>query len=292
MYSVIKDYRDNNELRASFNELAEKTFGLDFEDWYRNGFWGDNYNPYSIVIEGKVVANVSVNKTDMLIDGVVKHFIQLGTVMTDEAYRNHGLSRAIMEQIESDFDGKVDGAYLFGNDSVLEFYPKFGFKRAKEYQLSKKISKEELGSCECKYRKVAMDNETAWRQLVNAMNTTVFHGKLDMVNNNELIMFYVTNFMQESVYYNSDTDTYVIADIDGESVFIHNIFSSRLTELNTVIRLFGSGIKEIILGFTPKEIEGFEVEELHEADCTFFVKGGGMDIMEKNRLRIPSLSHA
>lgn len=69
MTEVIKNYRNNNELRHSFNELAGKTFGLNFEDWYQNGFWGDNYNPYSVVKDGKVVANVSVNKTDMLIDG-------------------------------------------------------------------------------------------------------------------------------------------------------------------------------------------------------------------------------
>ena len=58
---IIKKYRDKEELRKSFNELAKKTFGLNFEDWYQNGFWGDNYNPYSIVMDGRIVANVSVN---------------------------------------------------------------------------------------------------------------------------------------------------------------------------------------------------------------------------------------
>lgn len=35
MIDVIKGYRDNASLRHSFNELAGKTFDLDFEDWYR-----------------------------------------------------------------------------------------------------------------------------------------------------------------------------------------------------------------------------------------------------------------
>ncbi len=288
MYTVIKNYRDNEELRASFNKLAEKTFGLNFEAWYQNGFWGDNYNPYSIVIDGKVVANVSVNKTDMLYEGKVKRFIQLGTVMTDEAYRNQGLSRKIMEQIERDYAGKVDGVYLFGNDEVLEFYPKFGFTKGKEYLYSKVVSNTE----ECQMEQVIMNNPTVWQQLVNAMNATIFHGKLDMVDNNELIMFYVTNFMQESVYYHNDTDTYVIADIEDGSLFIHNVFSSKLDNLDEVIKLFGAGVKKVVLGFTPKETEGFEVIDHHEDDCTFFVKGAGLDIMEKDKLRIPSLSHA
>ncbi len=33
MYKIVKNYRDNDALRHSFNELAEKTFGLNFEDW-------------------------------------------------------------------------------------------------------------------------------------------------------------------------------------------------------------------------------------------------------------------
>ena len=63
MYKIIKNYRDNEQLRHSFNELAMKTFDIDFEDWYQNGYWTDRYNPHSIVIDGKVVANVSVNTT-------------------------------------------------------------------------------------------------------------------------------------------------------------------------------------------------------------------------------------
>ena len=38
MYEIVKHYRDNKALRDSFNALAEKTFGLNFEGWYQNGF--------------------------------------------------------------------------------------------------------------------------------------------------------------------------------------------------------------------------------------------------------------
>ena len=42
--TIETNYRDNEALRNSFNELAGKIFGgLNFENWYRNGFWKDNY---------------------------------------------------------------------------------------------------------------------------------------------------------------------------------------------------------------------------------------------------------
>lgn len=40
MSRVIKNYRDDVELRASFNKLAEESLGLDFEDWYQNCAFG------------------------------------------------------------------------------------------------------------------------------------------------------------------------------------------------------------------------------------------------------------
>lgn len=288
MYQVIKSYRDNAELRKSFNELAKKTFGLNFEDWYQNGFWGDNYNPYSVVIDGKVVANVSVNKTDMLFDGEVKHFLQLGTVMTDEDYRNQGLSRRIMDEIEADYAAKVDGVYLFGNDSVLEFYPRFGFMKGEEYLYSKNVSL--VG--ELRIERVMMNNAQSWQELIGAMDRNIFRGKMDMLHNNELIMFYVSKFMQENVYYHQASDTYVIAEVEENRLFIHNIFSSSLTKLDDVIALFGKEIKEVTLGFTPLEAEEYTVESYHEEDCTFFVKGDIVQVMKAGKLRIPSLSHA
>lgn len=96
MEQIVKGYRDDAALRGSFNALAIRTFAIDFEDWYQNGYWTDKYNPYSVIIDGKVVSNVSVNTTDFEIDGQKKRYIQLGTVMTDEAYRNRGLVRRFL----------------------------------------------------------------------------------------------------------------------------------------------------------------------------------------------------
>lgn len=288
MVNVIKNYRDNTALRHSFNALAGKTFGLDFEDWYQNGFWGDNYNPYSVVKDGRVVANVSVNRTDFRFDGDVKHFLQLGTVMTEEACRNRGYIRAIMERIDADYNGKADGIYLFSNDSVLDFYPKFGFQRGKEYQYS--IRLHNTGACA--YRRLAMDGPTAWQLLEQAMERNIFHGRLDMVGNRGLLFFYVTKFMRENVYYHAPSDTYVIADWEDQQVFLHSVFSGTLTNLSEILALFGKDARQVTLGFTPADNTDFQVTELHQEDCTFFVKGDALKILEPERLRIPSLSHA
>ena len=52
--------------------------------------------------------------------------------MTKETYRDQGLSRRLIEEILKDYQGKVDMIFLFTNETVLEFYPKFGFSRVME----------------------------------------------------------------------------------------------------------------------------------------------------------------
>ena len=105
-------------------------------------------------------------------------------------------------------------------------------------------------------------------------------------------MFYVTKYLQESVYYHKDTDTYVIADVENDKIFIQNVFSGKLTELDDILMLFGEDIREVTLGFTPIDTKSYQMAELHEEDCTFFVKGKELAIMEREKLRIPALSHA
>ncbi len=61
-----KDYKNNEELRKIFNELATLIFGLNFESWYKKGYWNNRYIPFSYAEGDKVIANVSVNLLDFV----------------------------------------------------------------------------------------------------------------------------------------------------------------------------------------------------------------------------------
>ncbi len=287
MITIIKNYRNDLQLRGSFNRLAKATFNLDFEPWYQMGFWTDDYNPYSVVMDGEVVANVSVNRTDMLIAGERRRLYQLGTVMTDEAYRNRGYIRAIMAEMEKDITD-ADGVYLFGNDTVLEFYPKFGFVQGIEHIYTKKIAQE--GGCTM--QRVRMDGPTAWIRLRVAMDRSRFETACTMVDNPGLIFFYAAQFMQDCVYYDRRLDAWAIAEMEDGELLLHNVFAPAGVTLEDVIASFGEGIKRVTLGFAPENPTGFDCAPYHEQDCTFFVKGAAFDDFAEKRLRIPSLSHA
>ena len=62
--------------------------------------------------------------------------------------------------------------------------------------------------------------------------------------------------------------------------------------MEIVIGWFGQEVKAVTLGFAPLDEKAYDVAEFHEEDSTFFVRGAQLAVMEREKLRIPSLSHA
>ena len=283
---ILHGYRADKQLRDSFNRLAEETFGLNFEGWYQNGFWQDNYDPHSIVIDGEVVSNVSVNRTDLVIGGKNYQILQLGTVMTAQAHRGKGYGRAIMEYIEGEYAG-VDGIYLFANDTVVDYYPRFGFCPGREMACRKAVT----ASDTCRAEQVLMDGPAAWDRLAAAMEKSTFREGCPMVDNPGLIFFYVSQFMTDAVYHIPTLDAWAIAEQEGATLIIHNIFADASVTVGDVAAAF-MGVEEICLGFAPENAEGWESAALQEEDTHFFVRGAAFEEFQERKLRIPSLSHA
>ena len=79
-----------------------------------------------------------------------------------------------------------------------------------------------------------------------------------------------------------------MTDIDGRWRHI-TIPVERFGE-NTFTQ--GIGFDGSNYGFAPVEKEKYLVTRNCEEDCTFFIKGAGMKVVEEEKLRIPSLAQA
>ena len=288
MPELRKNYQQDDALRGSFNALAEKTFGLNFEPWYRNGFWQAHYIPYSMVEHGAVVANVSVNRTDMIWNGRRCRLIQLGTVMTDEPYRGRGLIRALMEEIRRDFAGRVDGAYLFANDGVLGLYPKFGFRPAQEYECVRAL--QNAGPRTILHRPAR--GPADWSRLTEVIRASVPCGSFHMADDVDLYLFYLSGFLQDAVWYDAAQDAWAVAEQEGEELLLHGVFAPHPVDPEALLRAFGAGVRQVRFGFAPSRTAGCRVCPLHEADTTLFVAGDVFADFEAQRLRFPTLAHA
>lgn len=287
-YKLVSNYKGNELLRKLYNELTRTTYGFDFEAWYQDGYWRDKHIPYSLIYEDKMIANVSVNLMEFLTPYGEKKYLQLGTVMTDMNFRKKGLSRFLLEQILLEWKHKTDGIYLFANDSVLDFYPKFGFKKCVEYQYSKQLN----GFPSFSAKNINMSDPENKKLLFHAILNSKPMSKLTMLRNPELIMFYVTSFMKDTVFYIEDLNTYAIIEKSNHTLTLYDIFSSKNHPIDAIINaLSDNSIDKVVLNFTPTNTDGFTESILMEDNTTLYVLGDNFDFINKDKLMFPSLSH-
>lgn len=285
-----KAVREDAGLRESFNALTRKTFGFDFEDWYDAGCWGDLYVPHVLTDGDRVVSNVSVNLMRFDVGGVQKNYVQLGTVMTDPEYRGRGLNRRLMEQVLAEYRGKADGIYLFGNDRVLTYYPKFGFEACKEYEYYLPIDPAE--DAELYEIERVMPSRRLYDWITGCSGEQNPNDGLYMSHNLGLYQFWLAAEFRESVYHLPENETYVVAEVTGDRLYIHQIFGKQRVELKRLAKAFGEKVSEVVLGYTPASKEQLLVREHKEEDTTLFILGDDLKRMQREKMMFPVLSHA
>lgn len=288
-YGFARNFKHDQEIRASFNKLTEATFGFNFEKWYLNGYWGDNYVPNSLLHNNKVISNVSVSKIEFIIENEKKLGIQIGTVMTDKEYRHRGLSKFILEQVINEWKEQSDFIYLFANDSVLDFYPKFNFQIVDQYQYSKPLN---IPNTLSSLRKLNMDDKYDKELLIKNINESNPISKISMRNNTSLVMFYCLSFKKNSIYYLRELNAAIIAEIEGDTLYLNDVFSKERVKLDDVIQLMtDKTTKKVILGFTPLDEADYQKSLLKKKDTLFVIKDK-LDYFKNNQSMFPVLSHA
>ncbi len=120
------------------------------------------------------------------------------------------MSRFLVEQALKDWHGNCDGIYLFGNDSVKDFYPRFGFASASEYQCSRKAPTSNLN---IKIDQLNME-EMPNLQLLKMKSADFNPYSLFSAENNEwLVLFYSTLFYKDKFWHIPQYETIVVADL-------------------------------------------------------------------------------
>lgn len=287
MLKLNKSVKNSKDDFEAFNKLSMKVFGLSFENWFNSGYWGDNYCSYTFFDDVKAVANVSVSKIYTLVNGEPKLYIQLGNVSTDPDYRHQGLIRKLIQEVIHDFHDACDGIYLYANRTVLDFYPKFGFKKEAEYQYSKEITPNPAV-----FTKLDMGNAKDVILLESCYKKNNPFSARPMLNNFGLVMFYCGDSMRENVYYSEKLQAVIIASFKDNYMLCYDIYCDEGANIDTVLESAAQkDTNTVIFGFTPKNITGCSVKKL-ENDNQLFVHELGDNMFAQSKMMLPLLSHA
>ncbi|MCP3773184.1 GNAT family N-acetyltransferase [Paenibacillus sp. MZ04-78.2] len=292
-YRLISDYKQNEVYKESFNELAKQTFGLDFKEWYDKGCWNDDYICYSFVDGDTIIANASINKMLLTSNGKEYKAIQVGTVMTHPEYRHQGLSAKLMNHILEKYETEYDFIYLFANETVLDFYPKFGFEKVHESSYTLAVSDLKKQVVQPALRKLDVDNPADFELMKEfAVERIPVSSAFGVKNNEHLLMVYFIVVFRDAIYYDHDEDAILLFEQKENTLHVYDIVSKRKVDLEKVVSHIISEKTEFVhFYFVPdSDNENIQSTLITETDDTLFVRPFALD--EGKHFRFPLTSHA
>lgn len=285
----ICDYMRDDAKRHALNALAQSTFGIDFEAWVKDGYFEGDYIPYSLIENGALLANVSVNRMRFVQNGLARTYIQLGTVMTDAAHRRCGLARRLMERVLSDWEGRCDGIYLFANLGALDFYRKMGFQEdVCEYRYTLRPDSGIVG--QSAFRPI---DESLRARYMDCVRQGAVNAALQQINRFGLQMFYTADL--SSVFYAEDLDCFAVIEEEEDALTVQSVVSRSAVPLRAVLERLDMGGKSVRLGFAPRGEDAalFDARRYDGGgDYRLFYRGALIEDIERERLCFPLLSHA
>lgn len=262
---VIEIGPQDTGLQAAFCDYVPQVFGrADFRRWCAWGEWNDDYRAYAMLEDGRVVANASVMRMRLLLEGQEVRGWQLGAVGCIPSHRGRGLARGVM-QAALEACGS-EPVILFANPKVRQFYPRFGFQPWKQTLFAAGHEAVPHGP-----PAPTLDPEDA---AVRAGLAALSRDGLPVTERFGARGYSTIATWQPASGFGRPLrrlgdDAWVFAGVEGDTLYLDDVFAREPFDLRAWIpRLIDRPIRSIHFGFTPERWwpEATEAGEDLEAD--------------------------
>ena len=291
---LVCNYMKDEELRHKLNSLTRQTFYFDFENWVTGGYFEGDYIPYSFLEDERIVSNVSANKMCFMQNGRVKNYIQIGTVMTEPAYRKQGLAGKLLHYIIEKYEDECDGFYLFANLSALDFYREAGFQEIRQYRYTMDADNwQRLKMSVTMFCPIDPKDAVMKQKYMDAVKNSAVNAALDQMNRFGLQMFYTADLA--NMYYSEDLDCFVIMEKENDTLILKSVICKNHLSIKDILLRIQTDCHTLELGFAPcgEDADLFRTEQFDGGnDYRLFYKGEQLRSIETEKLFFPLFSHA
>jgi GNAT superfamily N-acetyltransferase len=223
---------------------------IDFRGWRDLGGWGPEYCALSLAEGDEIVANVSLCRMDLIFDGVPRGGWQLGAVGVVPERRGTGLQRRLMRTVFARVP-ECDVLILFANDTVLDFYPRFGFQPVREDIFAMRCDVVPAGP---PLRRLSLDEPADVAMLLRIAETSEpVTYRAGARAYGRIVLWYGANFHGRDLYHVPEEDAVIVAAEDDAAMLrVHDILAPRHIAIERYLpRLVSSWAGTIELGFAP-----------------------------------------
>ena len=250
-----------------------RVFRLDFTPWSELGFAFPEYTPFTFFVDGEAVANVSASPMELTLDGRPRTGIQLGTVCCAPEYRGRGLVRELTERAHRHWEGKADFQFLFANESVLEFYPRFGYRAVAQHRFTAAAPTGTEGGGPPRRRRLeeGEDREFLCRL---AEERTPVSLRCGVRRHAWLWLWYATLRYPDRLQWIEELGVVVISYRKDEVLHVVDVMGPRMPSFAQLLpHLEAAGSARLEFHFVPDRLVGLDAMATPDPDAHLFVRG-------------------
>lgn len=263
-------HRDS-DWHERFFSLVETVFrvsGRNFRPWNERGGWHPGYEVFALERNGAIAGSVGRERMRFVIDGTEHEGYQLGAVATHPDHRGQGLSRRLLSSVLDDVAGRP--VILFGNERVVDFYPRFGFTRIDQSRFS--APADVAPSHAAPTLDLDKPEDRAW--LSDLCRRARAPGTAFSARDYYSVLLWHLTYKPRPVFRLDEADAAVVASIEGDRLLLHDVIAPRPFDLRrTLPRLTPRHVTTLEFGFGPEEWWPQAASSLaDEPDSPFFVR--------------------
>lgn len=262
------------EWQDAFIAFVPQVFaGVGFRTWRDRGGWDARYVAFAFAEGDRIVASASRQQMDVVLQGKRMRAWQLSAVGTLPEWRRRGLQEQIMQRLTRETPAD-ELMFLFANESVLQFYPRFGFRRVTEWVFQAECAlAPSPGAAPLRTLDVARAEDRAL--LLRIAETAVaVSDDFSATNHGRIVLWYTSNFMPNVLRYSPEHDAIVAVEQSGALLHVYDVLAAQPFELEPVLkRVISEPIARIEFGFSPQRVWP-SAKPVHEySESPLFVRG-------------------
>lgn len=251
---------------------------------YNAGYLNGTTIPFGLFNGDRAISILAAKKQTLVINNESIHVAQMGAVATAPSLQGRGYSREVM-QFALDHISNMP-VFLYANDEVVDYYPKFGFRLTKEsvYDIDLKPTGKQHS-----FRRLDLTRPDDTAQLDHALDNRVSVSRsFYIADYTGLAKWYCRILYQDKLWYEKESETLLIADMDQSVLRIYDLVTDRPNP-DFLLNLAWPGAKRARCYFVPDHYHGrFEPKPDPTPDSHLYIKG---DFPDRGTTKIPMLAY-
>jgi predicted N-acetyltransferase YhbS len=256
--------------------------------WRDRGGWTTDYEVFALLDGDRIVSTIGRSLMQLVDNRHPVAGYQLGAVGTLPHYRGRGLARRLMDEIVGELDHPDQPVILHANDSVVDFYPRFGFRRVAQKRSVADVS---IAPAKTPAARFDPDDAAQRSRLQNLfVRAMPIRGPLSAANYYWIALWHLSG-SSIAAFWLPQFDALVAATSDNERLIVHDVIAPRPFDLRGAVpQLIERRVTEVEFCFDTDDWWATARESrLDDADEPLFVRGASASIV--GPVRLPALAH-